>query len=84
MSITLDTLTAAIRQSWSAESAFRTERWSVDNPAAEHYAVTALVIQDYLGGEIIKCEVSVDGYKHFYNQLPNCSYENSYDQTCAR
>ncbi|MEB3212487.1 MAG: nucleoside-triphosphatase [Leptolyngbyaceae bacterium] len=64
-------LTSAIGKSWSAESSFLPEQWSSDNPARGQCAVTALVVQDYLGGEIIKCDVIGDDDSHFYNKLPD-------------
>jgi hypothetical protein len=43
------------------------DKWSPDNPAFGQCAVTALVIQDYLGGEILYCK----HYHHYWNKLPD-------------
>ena len=56
---------------WSKETSFLPEKWSKDNPARGQCAVTALVVQDLLGGEIIKVDVMEDNDAHFFNQLPN-------------
>lgn len=49
-------------KSWSLESS---SKWSEDNPAKGQCGVTALVINDLLGGEIKKTKLP-DGW-HFYN-----------------
>ncbi|MFP7254671.1 hypothetical protein SFC02_10240 [Terribacillus goriensis] len=49
-------------KSWSLESS---SKWSEDNPAKGQCGVTALVINDLLGGEIKKTKL-LDGW-HFYN-----------------
>ena len=65
------TLSEKMRRAWSKETAFLPEEWSGKNPARGQCAITAAVVQDELGGEIIKCEVTGEGFKHFYNQLPS-------------
>ena len=69
--VELKDLTKALNMSWSAESSFLPEQWSTDNPTRGQCAVTALVVQDYLGGEIIKCDVVGDDDSHFFNKLTN-------------
>ncbi len=50
-----------------------TEDWTPDNPARSQCGVTALVLQDLLGGDLILGEVFVgetqSGY-HYWNRLP--------------
>jgi len=64
-------LEKALRKSWSAETSFLQDQWNESNPSRGQCAVTALVIQDYLGGEILKCTVVTDNDKHFFNVLDN-------------
>lgn len=48
--------------------------WRPDNPARGQCGVTALVLQDLLGGELMRGEVHVDGAKighHWWNRLPD-------------
>lgn len=45
-------LTAAIRSSWSAVTSVSPESWTASTPSLGQCAVTALVLQDYLGGEL--------------------------------
>ncbi|MCC3769857.1 hypothetical protein [Streptomyces sp. UNOC14_S4] len=66
----------AIRSSWSAETCtpeFRSHsHWTEDNPARDQCGVTALVLNDLLGGELIRGEVHVDGERvdyHWWNRL---------------
>jgi len=54
----------ALRASWSIETG---GKWLASNPARGQCSVTALVVHDILGGEILKTDV--DGCWHFYNQI---------------
>ncbi|OEV08363.1 YunG family protein [Streptomyces nanshensis] len=64
----------ALRSSWSAETCtpeFRS-RWTEDNPARDQCGVTAMVLNDLLGGELIRGEVHVNGKQvdfHWWNRL---------------
>jgi hypothetical protein len=64
----------AVRSSWSAETStpeFRS-RWTEDNPARDQCGVTAMVLNDLLGGELIRGEVHVNGERvdyHWWNRL---------------
>lgn len=53
-----------LKQSWSSASS---SLWSAENPAAGQCGVTALIVNDRLGGDILKTEVR--GNWHFYNQI---------------
>ncbi len=64
----------ALRSSWSAETAppETRARWHPGNPARDQCGVTALVLNDLLGGELIMGEVHVDGKwvdYHWWNRL---------------
>lgn len=58
-----------LEKSWSKESSSDSDSWSVDNLSKGQCAVTALVVQDYLGGEILNMSVSVDNTieSHYVN-----------------
>ncbi|KOT44218.1 hypothetical protein ADK41_05055 [Streptomyces caelestis] len=64
----------AVRSSWSAETCtpeYRS-RWTAENPARDQCGVTAMVLNDLLGGELIRGEVHVDGERvdyHWWNRL---------------
>ena len=53
-----------LRRSWSVETGGNR---LASNPACGQCSVTALVIQDALGGDILKTDV--DGAWHFYNRI---------------
>jgi uncharacterized protein (DUF952 family) len=65
----------AIRVSWSRETCdpVDAEVWSAENPSRGQCAVTALVVQDLLGGELLLAEVHYpDGSRqglHYWNRL---------------
>lgn len=65
----LESLAAALRSAWSAETANGV--WSSRVPSRGQCAVTALVIQDFLGGELLRTEV--DDVSHYWNRLPDGS-----------
>ncbi|WP_058041492.1 YunG family protein [Streptomyces roseifaciens] len=64
----------AVRSSWGADTCtpeYRS-RWTPDNPARDQCGVTAMVLNDLLGGELIRGEVRVDGVQtdfHWWNRL---------------
>lgn len=65
----LEKLQQVLRESYSADLCYppATAQWSKDNPTFGMCAITALVLQDYLGGEIYK--VSVGGVSHYFNLI---------------
>lgn len=65
---------AAVRGSWGADTTTPEHRphWTPDHPARDQCGVTALVVHDLLGGELIRGEVHVDGVRtdyHWWNRL---------------
>jgi len=53
-----------LRRAWSVETG---RHWRADNPASGQCGVTALVVHDQVGGNILKTDVN--GAWHFYNQV---------------
>jgi hypothetical protein len=53
-----------LRCCWSQETG---GKWLAANPARGQCSVTALVVQDLLGGDILKTDI--DGAWHFYNRI---------------
>jgi hypothetical protein len=66
---------ALIRTSWSEKTCDPVDLpdWSTDNPARGQCGVTALVLQDLLGGELLAAEVhNADGSRqgvHYWNRF---------------
>ncbi|MFI7322183.1 hypothetical protein [Streptomyces venezuelae] len=70
----LTDIEAALRDSWGADTypPDSTNSWPPDNPARGQCGVTALVLHDLLGGELMRGEVLVDGVRtdyHWWNRL---------------
>jgi hypothetical protein len=70
----LSEIERAIRASWSAETCDPVDLpWSTEHPARGQCGVTALVVQDLLGGELLMAEVRhADGSRqgvHYWNRL---------------
>jgi hypothetical protein len=53
---------------WSAETA--KGEWNPKNPSLNQCAITALVVQDYFGGELLRC-LMTNGDRHYWNRLPD-------------
>jgi hypothetical protein len=61
---------AALAQSWSLETS---RQWTVHNPAAGQCNVTAIVIQERFGGNILK--TPAPGGDHYYNFIDGERYD---------
>lgn len=62
-------LRAVLVRGWDAQTSADPAGWSPANPAWGQCAVTALLIQEVLGGDLIRTEV--DGISHYFNRLPS-------------
>lgn len=64
-------LTSAIRAAWSAETS-ASPSWTPEQPSLGQCAVSALVVQDFLGGELIRASLEAEGQtSHYWNRLPD-------------
>ena len=63
------TLAEDLRRSWSRATSSDPENWSAHNPSLGQCAVTALVIQDAAGGELLR--TTIGGVSHYWNRLPS-------------
>ena len=73
MKPTLQELSLALHASWDADTAYDSNDWSHENTARGQCVVSSLVVQDYLGGELIRFEINEDELHetHYMNQLPD-------------
>jgi hypothetical protein len=75
MTVTLADIQSAIRASWSAATCdpVDLDDWSPHNPSRGQCGVTALVLNDLLGGQVLAAEVlGADGSRqgaHLWNRL---------------
>ena len=70
-----DEFRRVLRRCWSLESS---SQWSPENPARGQCNVTALVVCDRFGGEILKTPVGDDW--HFYNRVAGAVYDLTAEQ----
>jgi hypothetical protein len=68
-SLTEAELAKTIAKSWSRETSDDPGRWSCDNPARGQCAVTALIVQDFFGGDLLRGNINLT--PHYWNLLPN-------------
>jgi hypothetical protein len=66
---TISDLEAAIAANWMRETSADPGSWTVENAAWGQCAVTALVVQDYFGGTLLRGEVGP--VSHYWNVLPS-------------
>lgn len=70
---TLSEIEAAIRASWSLDTADKDDGWTPDNPSRGQCDVTCLVVHDIFGGDVLAADVYRDGERveaHMWNRLP--------------
>lgn len=65
----VDRIGDIISACWNRRTSYEPERWSKANRAWGQCAVTALVVQDLLGGVVLRG--FVNGIEHYWNRLPN-------------
>lgn len=78
MSMSAAELRPYFLSAWGADTCYPDSReyWTAENPARDQCGMTALVVQDILGGDLILADVHVDGSKvghHYWNLLPDGS-----------
>ncbi len=66
--VTVAVLAEALRRSWW-EDTTNAEDWSPEQASRGQCAVTALVVQEYLGGDLLR--TVVDDVSHYWNRLPD-------------
>jgi hypothetical protein len=70
---TLAEIEAAIRASWSLDTAEEDDGWTPDNPSRGQCDVTTLVVHDIFGGDLLAADVFREGVRveaHMWNRLP--------------
>jgi hypothetical protein len=72
--VTLTELEAAVRAAWSRDTSADAGEWTAENPSRGQCDATAVVLREYLGGEILVADVLRDGRRlerHAWNRLPS-------------
>lgn len=65
-----DAIQGALRKSWSPASG---RQWTPENPAAGQCNVTALVVHELFGGDLLKTPLPAGD--HFYNRIGGRRYD---------
>ena len=65
-----DDVQRALRRAWSSSTA---SQWTASNPAAGQCNVTALLIQELFGGDLLKTPLPAGD--HFYNRIEGRRYD---------
>jgi hypothetical protein len=65
-----DQVARGLRKSWSPASA---RQWTTENPAAGQCNVTALLVHELFGGELLKTYLPEGD--HFYNRISGQRYD---------
>ncbi|MFZ1979544.1 MAG: hypothetical protein WAV76_16445 [Bacteroidota bacterium] len=63
-----------LRRLWRSWSLQTSSKWTPSNPASGQCGVTALVINDFFGGEILKTRLE-NGKWHFYNRISGSRFD---------
>ncbi len=76
------TLFALLRKAWGKDTASPScqDGWEAKHPSTGQCAVTALVVQDMCGGDIVRMDLGTLG-SHYLNRLPNGEGFTDYDLT---
>lgn len=70
--VTLELLEEALEHSWWRDTAANSgARWDACCPDIDQCAVTAMVVQDYFGGDLLRCPMSTPNDSHYWNRLPD-------------
>ena len=69
MATDLQELTRNLERHWTRSTSADPVRWSSENPSHGQCAVTALIVQDHFGGELLRARVN--GISHYWNRLPS-------------
>jgi len=70
MSFDPNAVQIALRKAWSLSTA---SQWTADNPAAGQCNVTALLIHELFGGDLLKTPLPAGD--HFYNRIEGRRYD---------
>lgn len=68
----------AIHACWSAETSASPDEWTPENPSRGQCAVVALVIQDEVGGDLLRS--TVGGESHYWNRVDGGEVDYTLEQ----
>lgn len=78
MKIKIGQMRRLLPLAWCKETATN-EDWDENNPSLNQCAVTALLVQDELGGDLLRCEMT-NGDSHYWNRVGNYEIDLTAEQ----
>ena len=72
---TISEFSEQLSKAWSLDTS---SKWSVERPSLGQCSVSALVLQDVFGGEVLKTRV--EGSWHFYNRIDGQRFDLTAEQ----
>lgn len=80
--MTIDILLSALEKSWIRETAYKTDQknWSVDKKETGQCTVTAILVYDYFGGQIIRGFSKKYNLYHYWNVINGQKYDLTFNQ----
>lgn len=79
MKINIENVKNCLIKCWSIKTS---SKWTVKNPSRGQCGVTALLINDIFGGEILKTKI--DNQWHYYNRIDGKEYDFTSDQFTSK
>ncbi len=79
----LSKLESLLKQAWIQETSADPKNWNSQNPAWGQCAVTALIVNDYCGGDIVWAEVELPNEQkasHYFNLIDGEDTDLTCDQ----
>ena len=78
----MERLLEALNASWSKETAYRTDQkdWSPEQKEIGQCAVTAMIVFDYFGGQIIRGTSKKYNLLHYWNEIEGKKVDLTFKQ----
>lgn len=74
----LTALRTELQRRWCAETSFWPDEWTPDRPSFGQCAVTALIVRDRFGGEVLR--TVNEGAIHYWNRVDDIDVDLTRDQ----
>ena len=76
----IEVLESMLKKSWTKDTCVASCRdgWSEENPCVGQCAITALIVNDYIGGKIMRCMTSTGS--HYFNMIDGIVVDLTKDQ----
>jgi len=69
--MTIEDIEKILEKCWCKETSSDPDNWTEDNPSWGQCAITSLIVQDELGGELLRALLYDSKTSHYWNKLPS-------------